>query len=81
MACCLIIGRQADLTAVTESRDLAEVEKQKLSAERITLMRDVRALQERLHSAEALNQSHETKIAEQKDHINKLMAECKQVAI
>jgi len=56
-----------------------EVDKQKLLSERTTLTSEVQALQQRLDGTEALKQLHETTIAEQKDHIDRLMAQCKQV--
>jgi len=57
------------------------VERQKLLAEQTTLTRDVQTLQEQLNSVESLNQLHEATIIEQKNHIDKLLVECKQVKV
>jgi len=77
----MIVGKQADLTEVTKSRDTTEAEKQKLLAERITLTQEVNTLQDRLDSMESLNKLHEAKIAEQKNHIEKLLPERKEVTV
>jgi len=58
-----------------------EAEKQKLLAEQKTLMQEVRTLQDRLDGIESLNKLHEAKIAEQKNHIEKLLTDCKQVTV
>jgi len=64
---------------VTESRSSLEADNERLMSAELQLTADLHALQQRLDSAESLNEEQEAKIIEQQRDIDTLVIQCRQV--